>query len=81
MANLNTIIRRSSSMIDTSGAMPPVLTSLRTESGVYTGAATDAAHDELSKILTGRISLSIVAALIIGAGGFYYYTRSIQGGG
>ena len=80
MNNLNTIIRRNSSMVDTSGALPPVLTSLRMESGVYVSAG-NATDSDVDSILHGRISLGIIAAAIVGAVGFYYVTRSIQGGG
>lgn len=66
-------------MVDTSGALPPQLTSLRLESGVYVGSAN--ANDEINSVLNGRISLGIIGVLIVGAVGFYYFTRSIQGGG
>ena len=79
MNQLNTIIRRNSSLVDTSGALPPVLTSMRLEGGVYTSAA-NAVGDPTS-ILSGRISLSIIGVAIVGAVAFYYFTRSIQGGG
>jgi len=80
MNRVNTIIRRQSSLIDTSGALPPVLTSLRMESGVYVSAG-NASQDQLSSIMQGRISLGLMGVFIVGAVGFYYYTRSIQGGG
>jgi hypothetical protein len=75
------LVRRTSEQVDTSGALPPVLTSLRLESGVYVGSDTGSAADNMNSILQGRISLGIIAAFIVGAFGFYYYTRSIQGGG
>ena len=80
MANVNSLIRRTSSLVDTSGQLPPVLTSMRLEGGVYTSAANSASGDPTS-ILSGRISLGIIGVAIIGAVGFYYFTRSIQGGG
>jgi hypothetical protein len=79
MSGVNTIIRRVSSQVDTSGQLPPVLTSMRLEGGVYTSAGTTA--DDLNSVLSGRISLGIIGIAIVGALGFYYFTRSIQGGG
>jgi hypothetical protein len=52
---------------------------MRLEGGVYTSAGTTS--DDLNSILTGRISLGILGIAIVGALGFYYFTRSIQGGG
>jgi hypothetical protein len=52
---------------------------MRLEGGVYTSAA-NAVGDPTS-ILSGRISLSIIGVAIVGAVAFYYFTRSIQGGG
>jgi hypothetical protein len=80
MGNLNSVIRRSSAMVDTSGHMPPVITALRMEGGVYTDNSGNDS-DNVTSILQGRISLGIIGILILGAAGFYYYTRSIQGGG
>lgn len=79
MSGVNQIIRRVSTQVDTSGQLPPVLTSMRLEGGVYTSAGTTS--DDLNSILTGRISLGIIGIAIVGALGFYYFTRSIQGGG
>ena len=79
MATTYQIIRRASSLIDTSGAMPPQLTSLRMESGVYVNSGST--EDDLSSILQGRISLGIIGIGIVGAIAFYYITRDIQGGG
>ena len=79
MSGVNQIIRRVSTQVDTSGQLPPVLTSMRLEGGVYTSAGTTS--DDLNSILTGRISLGILGIAIVGALGFYYFTRSIQGGG
>lgn len=80
MSGVNQIIRRSSQLVDTSGQLPPVLTSMRLGGGVYT-SADGTASDDVTSILTGRISLGILGVAIIGAVGFYYFTRSIQGGG
>lgn len=79
MASVNQLIRRTSSLVDTSGQLPPVLTSMRLEGGVYTSPG-DNTSDPTS-ILSGRISLGLIGILIVGAVGFYYFTRSIQGGG
>ena len=79
MASVNQLIHRTSSLIDTSGALPPVLTSMRLEGGVYTSAGS--AADDPTSILSGRISLSLIGIAIVGAVAFYYFTRSIQGGG
>jgi hypothetical protein len=53
---------------------------MRLGGGVYT-SADGTASDDVTSILTGRISLGILGVAIIGAVGFYYFTRSIQGGG
>jgi hypothetical protein len=71
-------------MVDTSGRYPPpeitampfsVMGVRSTVAGVYTEA------QDSGSILQGRVSLGIMGAFILGAVGFYYYTRSIQGGG
>ena len=81
MADINSILRRSS-LVDTSGSLPPVLTPLRMgTAGVYVNTGTDTSSDGITSILQGRISLGIIGAAIVGAVGFYYFTRSIQGGG
>jgi hypothetical protein len=81
MSNVNSILRRAqSTIVDTSGRYPEVVTSLRMESGIYT-SGNSTTDDAAPSILQGRISLGILAAFILGAAGFYYYTRSIQGGG
>ena len=82
MSGVNQIIRRVSSQVDTSGQLPqvaPNLTSMRLGGGVYTSAG--ATSDELNSIVSGRISLGIIGVAIVGALAFYYFTRSIQGGG
>ena len=84
MGNLNQVIRRYSSLIDTSGQEPPVSVPMsfgRQAGGVYVTDVTNAANDSVNSILTGRISLGLIGVLILGSVGFYYYTRSIQGGG
>ena len=78
MSNVNDLIRRSSAMVDTSGHYPPVITALRMEGGVYTD---NSGNDEITSILQGRISLGMIGLMIVGAVGFYWFTRSIQGGG
>jgi len=80
MGNVNSILRRST-QVDTSNSLPPVLTSLRLESGVYVGPNSGSGDDDASSLVNGRVSLGIIAVAILGAMGFYYYTRSIQGGG
>ena len=80
MANFNQIIRRSSSLLDTSGAEHPITAPMpfgRQTGGVYVQAV----EDDISSLVSGRITLGLMGALIIGSVGFYYYTRSIQGGG
>jgi hypothetical protein len=49
----------------------------RQTGGVYVQAV----EDDISSLVSGRITLGLMGALIIGSVGFYYYTRSIQGGG
>jgi hypothetical protein len=75
----NQIIRRFSSMVDTSGAEPPNLSPARLGGGVYVQAVD--AVDDANSLIQGRISLGLIGVLIVGSVGFYYYTRSIQGGG
>jgi hypothetical protein len=78
----NQIIRRFSAMVDTSGQEPPVSLPMsfgRQTGGVYT--AVNDVVDETTSLIQGRISLGLIGVLIIGSVGFYYYTRSIQGGG
>jgi hypothetical protein len=84
MSSANSVIRRYSSMVDTSGRYPaPEITAVpfgvmgarSSVAGVYAEA------QDVGSILQGRISLGILGAFILGAAGFYYYTRSIQGGG
>ena len=69
-------------MVDVSGSyQPPQITAMpfgnlrSSVAGVYTES------QDTGSILQGRISLGIMGAFILGAVGFYYYTRSIQGGG
>lgn len=83
MSNINDLIRRTSTMVDTSGRYPPpaiqasVIQSVG--GGVYPQAAD--AQDSSSDIFAGRISLGIVAAFVLGAVVFYVWTNNIQGGG
>jgi hypothetical protein len=83
MANINDLIRRTSTMVDTSGQYPaPAIQMVpvaRVGGGVYAqnyGNVTD-----VGDVLSGRITLGIMAAFIAGAVGFYLWTREIQGGG
>lgn len=73
------VIRRSP-MLDTSGAEPPRAIQMVAAmgGGVYSTADGDTQNDS---ILTGRISLGILAAFILGAMAFYLWTNGIQGGG
>jgi hypothetical protein len=69
-------------MVDTSGALPPVVTMpLLGAGGVYVSSAVGNASDDINSLTQGRISLGIIGAAIVGALAFYYFTRSIQGGG
>jgi hypothetical protein len=76
MASVQSILRRSG-FVDTSGAEAPVMQSMRMGGGVYI----DNAASDISSLTNGRISLGIIAVLIVGSVGFYYFSRSIQGGG
>jgi hypothetical protein len=84
MSSLNQVIRRYSAMVDTSGQEPPVTLPMsfgRQAGGVYVTDVANSAVDDASSLIQGRISLGLIAVLIVGSVGFYYYTRSIQGGG
>jgi len=81
MGNISDVIRRTGGYVDTSGALPPsgIQMAAFQGGGVYTqlsNAATGA-----SDLTVGRIGLGTIALLILAAMGFYYWTRSIQGGG
>ena len=82
MSDLNGILRRST-MLDTSGAYtPPAIQATiqqRLGGGVYTDNSSDGT--DANATLSGRISLSIVAAMVVGALLFYVWTHEIQGGG
>lgn len=80
--NINSVIRRYSSMIDTSGAEPPRGAQMAAimGGGVYTNVA-DTATTDGETILNGRLSLGILGAFVLGAVGFYVWTHNIQGGG
>jgi hypothetical protein len=81
MANINDVIRRASGYVDTSGAMPPAGIQMAAfqGGGVYTQVSDTAKG--ASDLTVGRIGLGTIAILILAAMGFYYWTRSIQGGG
>lgn len=80
MASFNDTIRRYAAMVDTSGQEPPRAIQMvpMLGGGVY---ASDDSVGEGSDTLTGRLSLGIVAAFIVGAVAFYVWTDGIQGGG
>ena len=80
--NINSVIRRISGYIDTSGATPPrgLNTAVMMGGGVYTQTDT-AATSDADTILGGRISLGMLGIFILGAVAFYIYTKDIQGGG
>lgn len=80
MANLNDLIRRTSTLIDTSGAEPPrgIQMSAVMGGGVYPQVTGGMNEDN---VMTGRVSLGIVGFMIVGALAFYLWTHSIQGGG
>ena len=78
------VIRRYSSVVDTSGAerppQPPSLSVVPIFSdrgGVYTQNDGNVAGD----VFHGRVSLGIIAAFILGALAFNFWTKEIQGGG
>lgn len=77
---LNDILRRSS-LVDTSGSVTPpaIQLSARMAGGVY--PQDTAASGNEDAVLSGRISLTILGLMIVGAVGFYVWTRGIQGGG
>lgn len=83
MANINDVIRRTSTMVDTSGQLPTpsiqMSAIMATGGGVYPQNA--GGEDSSGNVMTGRISLGFVGLLILGAVGFYWWTHSIQGGG
>jgi hypothetical protein len=68
-------------MVDTSGAEPPrgIQMVPMLGGGVYTN--TDNSENGGDSVLTGRISLGILAAFLVGAVAFYIWTNGIQGGG
>jgi hypothetical protein len=80
---IGNVIRRYSSMIDTSGAEPPRAIQMvpMLGGGVYTSGGIDPQQDGEADPLTGRISLGILAAFVAGAVAFYVWTNGIQGGG
>lgn len=76
--NINTVLRRVSAVIDTSGAEPPRAAAVipMLGGGVYVES-----DDDDGTNIVGRISLCILAAFILGAVAFYIWTHEIQGGG
>jgi hypothetical protein len=84
MSSINDVIRRTSTLIDTSGHYPsPAIqtsTIMPMGGGVYPQNDGSGGGSE-ENVLVGRISLGMVAAFIVGAVAFYVWTNSIQGGG
>ena len=78
--NVNSVIRRFSGMVDTSGAEPPrgIQMVPMLGGGVYT--QTDQTGNG-GDVMFGRISLGILGAFVLGAVVFYVWTDGIQGGG
>ena len=77
--SINSVIRRASSMVDTSGAEPPrgIQMVPMLGGGVYTQTDETGSND----VMFGRISLGILGAFVLGAVVFYVWTDGIQGGG
>ena len=75
--SINSVIRRVSGYVDSSGAEPPRAVQLvpMMGGGVYVQ------DDDDTDLLPARISLGILAAFILGAVAFYVWTNGIQGGG
>lgn len=76
--NINSVIRRVSAMVDTSGAEPPRAAQIIPWMGGGVYVTDDSANDNN---IVGRISLGILAAFVLGAAAFYVWTHDIQGGG
>lgn len=79
MADINSILRRSV-LVDTSNSEPPrgIQMVATLGGGVYSQADDEDVSDS---VLAGRLSLGILAALVLGAVAFYVWTNTIQGGG
>lgn len=80
MAGINDTIRRYSAMIDTAGQEPPRAIQMVPMLGGGVYASGDNA-DGQGDALTGRLSLGIIAAFVVGAVAFYVWSNDIQGGG
>lgn len=76
--NINSVIRRVSAVVNTSGAEPPRAAQVipMLGGGVYVQDEEDAGNT-----IIGRLSLGILGAFVLGAVGFYVWTNGIQGGG
>lgn len=85
MGNINDVIRRTSTLIDTSGRYPaPAIQTqaiMSVGGGVYPQGDASSGADTEENVFTGRISLGIIAAMVAGALLFYIWTNEIQGGG
>lgn len=88
MSSIDSILRRTSE-VDTSGAYnPPAIQATiqqaigggRGGGGVYTNGGGNVSGSA-ETVLTGRISLGLIGALVVGAVAFYLWTHEIQGGG
>lgn len=81
MSSVDSIIRRTA-LVDTSGAYPPPAVQATIQQAVGGGVYTDNTNNPDSEaVLSGRISLGLVGLLVVGAVGFYFWTKNIQGGG
>lgn len=78
--NINSVIRRISGYVDTSGAEPPrgIQMVPAMGGGVYTQIDN---NGDQGSLLTGKISLGVLGAFVLGAVAFYVWTNGIQGGG
>jgi hypothetical protein len=69
-------------MVDTSGSYaPPAIQATIQQTlggGVYTDTNLD---DAAGNVVSGRVSLGFIGALVVLAVGFYLWTHTIQGGG
>lgn len=83
MSQIDSIIRRTT-LVDTSGAYRPPAIQATVQQALGGGVYFDQDNDSTGgaeAVLSGRISLSIIAALVGGAVLFYLWTHEIQGGG
>lgn len=85
MSNINDVIRRTSALVDTSGRYPaPAIQTqaiMAVGGGIYPVGDGSSGSNTEENIFIGRISLGIIAAMVVGAVLFYIWTNEIQGGG